>query len=244
MPRRHTPKRINAPDVSCEELAASLTALRRINIRLGSARALITNLKSWSHAWPTDGTPITLLDVASGSADIPVAARTWAAQRGFDLRITAIDAHEDTLALAREHVRTELGDGDTGITLQCADARNLMELFAAQSFDYVHASLFLHTLPDIEVLTALRIMERLARRGIIITDLWRSPVTALNARSFTLRAPEHIKVDMRSSVEASFTMRDVRDICHRLEVPWWNVRWKPFRGCFTLAGERSGAWKL
>ena len=234
---------MDAPDVPRDELDGALTFLRQVNARLGGSALLLRSLSRWSRNWPTDR-PVTLLDIATGSADIPVAARRWAIAKGFDLRVTGIDAHETTLTLAREHVQHELGRDTDAITLHRADARQLIEVFGPQSFDYVHAGLFLHHLPDIEVLTVLRIMERLARRGIIWSDLWRSPFTALGVRLVSMRAPDIVKHDGRVSVQAGFTLKEVRDIRQRLSLSWCALRCHPTVGRFTLAGQRQGAWKL
>lgn len=236
MRRRLTPERMDDPAIPRDELAASLQFVRAINRNFGGARAAIVPLARWSRRWPRDR-PISVLDVATGSADIPLAMRRWAERRGFDVRITAIDAHETTLALAREHIGSA-----AGIELLRADALQLFDSFQPQSFDYVHAGMFLHHLPDIEVLTALRIMDRLARAGIIWNDLIRSRIGAMAIRLMTTGRPEGVRHDARVSVEAGFTPREVRDIAQRLDLGYARVRWNLFTHRFTLAGEKPGAW--
>jgi ubiquinone/menaquinone biosynthesis C-methylase UbiE len=81
---------------------------------------------------------VTLLDVATGSADLPLAATRWARRAGFQLRVTGVDKHHATLALAREHVKDE-------VELRPADALELDTYFMPGSFDYVHAGLFLRS---------------------------------------------------------------------------------------------------
>ena len=48
------------------------------------------------------------------------AARRWAQERGFDLRITGVDKHATTLELAKEHLA-----GWRGVTLVRAEALEL-----------------------------------------------------------------------------------------------------------------------
>jgi hypothetical protein len=64
-----------------------------------------------------------------------------------------------------------------------ADALQIMDRFEAGTFDYAHAGMFLHHLDDLEVMTALRIMHRLAGRGLIWNDLVRGTVELLLVRS-------------------------------------------------------------
>src|SRR5688572_22815097 len=147
------------------ELERSLRFIRGVNRLLGGRRALLWHLDRWSVRWPR-GRPVTLLDVGTGSADLPVAARRWATARGFDLRVTGVDLHPTTLDLARRHIA-----GDEGITLVQGDALRLDELYAPGSFDCVHAGMFLHHLSPAGVVACLGVMDRLARSGLIWNDL-------------------------------------------------------------------------
>ncbi|TVQ30391.1 MAG: methyltransferase domain-containing protein [Phycisphaeraceae bacterium] len=237
--RRLTPELMDDPNVPRDELERSLRFLRALNARLGGVSALLSHLQVWSSRWPRDR-PVTLLDIATGSADIPIAARAWAERAGFDLRITAVDMHEKTLEIAREQV--ERAGAADAIELRQADARRLMDEHEPHSFDYVHAGLFLHHLPDIEVLTVLRIMDRLAGAGLVWSDLVRSRLSMLGARIATIRAPQIVKHDAVVSVEAGFTKAEVLDLRNRLDLTWCEYRRSPLRYRFTLAGERPDAW--
>lgn len=225
-------------DVPNHDLSASLAYIRGINRRLGGVTALVGHLKRWSSGWK-QSERITLLDIATGSADLPVEARKWALSAGFDLQVTGVDVHEKTLDFARKHVQ-QASEQDArvgeGIELFQADAKQLMERFDAQRFDYVHAGMFLHHLPEIEVLTVLRIMERLAARGIIWNDLVRSRVAHAAIRVLTIGQPEIVRHDARVSVEAGFTKREVLEYARRLDLDWCRYSWSFFTQRFTLAG--------
>lgn len=241
IPRRLTPELMDDPGVARDELARSLAYIRGVNRWLGGSRALLRHLARWSAGWKP-GEIITLLDIATGSADIPIAVRRWALRRGFDVRITGIDLHETTLAIARERVdaasRADARIG-AGITLVRADARRLVEEFGAASFDYAHASLFLHHLPDIEVMTVLRIMDRVSRRGVVWNDLVRSRLHRALAAMLTVGASSIVKHDARVSVEAGFTKREALDMTRRLGMNYIRVYGAPGWYRFTAAGERS-----
>jgi len=240
MKRRLTAELMDDPAVPHSELAASLSYLRTLNRWLGNRRILFSLLRSWSARWPKDQ-PITLLDIATGSADIPLAIRAWALARGHDLRITAIDCHESTLAEARTHIeKASRADPRLaeGITLLRADAKDLLDRFGPQSFDYVHTSLFLHHLHEVEALTVLRIMDRLARRGIIWNDLVRSRLHRLLTYPATFLASPIVKHDARVSVEAGFTRREVMEYARRLDLTYARYIAPPLWYRFVFAGER------
>lgn len=241
MQRTLTPELMDDPSVEPEKLGRSLAYIRAVNRRLGGQAALLRHLNEWSSRWPKDG-PITLLDIATGSADLPVAARRWALARGFDLRITGVDLHETTLDFARAYIEEASKDEpriSEGIELRRVDAGALMDHYEPGAFDYVHAGLFLHHLPEIEILTVLRIMERLCRRGLIWNDLVRSRLAHLAIRLLTLRQPEMVRHDARVSVEAGFTKREVLDIARRLDLDWCRYRASFVAQRFTLAGEKT-----
>lgn len=236
MQRRLTPELMDAPDVPRDELSLALRYLRWVNRRLGGTNALVRQLDRWSRRWPKDR-PITLLDVATGSADIPLAAVRWARGRGFDLRVTAVDNHESTLELAREHVK-----GEANITLEHVDALRLRERFAPGSFDYVHAALFLHHLSDIRALTVLASMGTLARAGVVWSDLVRSRLHRAAVTVACVGQPEIVKHDARVSFEAGFTRAEALDMARRCELMSPRYHHFPLWYRFTLTSEAPGVW--
>jgi len=148
------------------------------------------------------------------------------------VHVTAVDAHPTTLDLAREQV----GD-DPDIELVCADARSLMDRFEPAAFDYAHAGMFLHHLDDIEVMTVLRIMDRLTARGLIWNDLVRGPVEAIAIRLLTLGSCAMVRHDGAVSVAAGFTRPEVRDIARRVGLANVEYRRHLF-GRFTLVSTK------
>lgn len=242
MRRQLTPEWMDDPGVDPAELKEALAFIRKVNLRLGGVKALTKHLERWSTRWP-DGHEVTILDVATGSADIPVEVVRWAGERGHRVRITAVDIHETTLDSAREHVERELG-ADAPIELVRADAKELVDQYGPLSFDYVHAGMFLHHLSEIEILTVLRIMERVAKRGIVWNDLVRSRVAMAGIWALTLGQSDMIKHDARLSVRAGFTKKEVKDYAQRTSLGYCRYRSSFFTQRFTLAGEKRGAWVI
>lgn len=241
MRRIVTPELMDDPGVDPAALRAALRYIRGVNRRLGGVSGLLRHLKTWSRSWPP-GRPVTLIDLGTGSADLPIAARRWARTAGLDLRITAVDNHEETLAAAREELEREL-PGDGGVELVCADAKHLATRFGDRSFDYAHAGLFLHHMPsDVAVMTVLRVMDRLAVRGIVWNDLVRTRVGYAAIRAMTVGQPAMVRHDARVSVRAGFTRREALDLAERVGITYCRYRWSVFTHRFTLAGERPGAW--
>ena len=235
-----TPEMMDDPDAGEDDLRRSLAFIRGINRRLGGVEGLLRRLRRWSSRWPTGG-PVRLLDIGTGSADIPAAAAEWAAAAGHDLRITAVDLHPTTLAAAANHIASR-PEAARRIDLQQHDALRLMDSFEPGSFHYVHAGMFLHHLPEIEVLTVLRIMDRLASAGIVWNDLLRSRIVLAVTTLMTARQPEMVRHDACASVRAGFRAREAADIARRVGLDYCSTRANLFHGRFVVAGEKPGAW--
>ncbi len=229
---------MDGANVSRESMQQALAFIRGVNRRLGGAAALIRHLHAWSKNWPK-GRPITLLDLGTGSADIPLAVRRWGEAQGHDIRITATDVHPLTLELAREHV-----SGAKGVEVTSLDALAMRESLSARSFDYVHAGMFLHHLSEIQVLTVLAGMDRVAAQGVVWNDLVRSRLNLAFITLATTGQSEMIRHDARASVRAGFTRPEVLDLAQRCDLRFCRYHASLFTGRFTLAGEKPGAWGM
>ncbi len=221
---------MDRPDADPRELARALAFLRTVNRRLGGAKVLLRILHRDARSWPADR-PVRLLDVGTGSADIPLAVVRWARSNGRRVIVTAVDAHPATIKLASEHI-----GGEADIELLCAHALTLRDRFASGSFDYAHAGMFLHHLQDVEVVTMLAIMQHVARRRVVVNDLVRGVIGSLGMRLLSLRAPPLVKHDGPASVRAGFTKREIIDLATRAELP--RLRYRVHLGYrFTLTSD-------
>jgi ubiquinone/menaquinone biosynthesis C-methylase UbiE len=236
MQRQVAPELIDDPALDVRERERSLRYVRTTNRRFGGVESLLARLRAWSVRWPKDR-PVTLLDVGTGSADLPLAARRWAEGAGFDLRITAIDSCGPTLDIARRIV----GDAP-GITLRRLDAQEMVGVFGARSFDYVHAGLFLHHFDDGAIPPMLGEMDRLAKAGVIWNDLLRTTRGWMVWYLVTMFQPYVVRHDARASYRAGFTGEEVLGLARAAGVDYaqysFNYNWQRF----TLSGERPGAW--
>jgi len=168
-----TPKRIYEEELldsgegTDDDVAENLSDLRRINKVLGGTRVV---LEAVAKAARRDRVgELSLLDVGTGSADIPSAVGRWCRSQGIRASIAAVDISERNLRVARSRLGI-----DPEIGLLRADALNLP--FVSRSFDYVTASLFLHHFRDEDVARLLHDFARIARRAVIVNDLVRNLV--------------------------------------------------------------------
>ncbi|MCI0365924.1 MAG: methyltransferase domain-containing protein [Phycisphaerales bacterium] len=232
--RTLTPEFIDDPNVDPAGLAESFRYIRSVNRRLAGTAAALKQFKRWARNWNPQQL-IRVLDVGTGLADIPLAIVEWAQRNGFRLEVTGIDLHPTTVNLARAAIR-----GSPNIQIVQVDALKLMDHFQPNFFDYAHAGMFLHHLNDIEVITVLRIMDRLATRGLIWNDLVRGWVGKIGSRLLTMRLPRMVRHDAIVSVNAGFTRREAIDLALRAGLSRVRFRRHLFYR-FTLASDKSNA---
>ena len=161
--RRRGSEILDDPATDAAVRERSLHDVRRSNLLLGGLRAALAEV---ARLLPTVGARGTLLDVGTGLADIPFAARELARKQGVALVVLGVDGAE---SLAR--VTAPALDGSA-----CADARALP--FADASVDLVTCSQLLHHFDDVEIPRVLRELDRVARGHVIVSDLRRSWLAA------------------------------------------------------------------
>ena len=181
------------------------------------------------------GATATLLDVGTGTADIPLTLAGWARTRNIDLRITATDINEPVLYLAGAYLA---GRGD--IALQAADATCLP--YADESFDYVMCNLALHHFPPVSARLVLSEMYRVSRRAILVNDLVRTRVGWWSARLVfgVITRDAMTRHDGPLSVLRAYTVEEMEALAKAAGIPRARVRTRPmFR--LELIAEKAGA---
>jgi ubiquinone/menaquinone biosynthesis C-methylase UbiE len=179
---------------------AELKDLTLLNRWFGGTRAVIGALLPLLPGGP-DAT-CTLLDVGTGSGDIPRAVARAAARRG--VRVITIGLDRSPLAArlaARDGLATVVSDG------------GLLPL-ASRSVDFVVASQVLHHLPPELAARWIRECDRVARRAVVIADLRRArmAMAAMWAVSFPLGLHPATRHDAVVSLQRGYTVREFEEL--------------------------------
>jgi SAM-dependent methyltransferase len=207
-------------EFTAAELDANFRDIQRVNRWFGGTSAILGALPDFV---PAGAKTLTLLDIATGAADIPIAIQGWSATRGLAVEITATDIEPKMLALASAQIA-----GTSGISLRQADARDLP--FASRSFDVVTCSLALHHFDPAGAVQVLREMNRLCRTGFIVNDLRRGAIgygaTWLASRLTTRnRLTRH---DAPLSVRRAYTPIELRSLLDEAGVVDAEIRTVPW----------------
>ncbi len=148
------------------ELAENLDDIRKVNQLGGGTRVVLRHLPGLLEGLPWDR-PVEILDLGTGSADIPVAIADWLRPRNRAARIVASDFSDEVLAAARRRI---------GRRHEIATARYdaLAVPLLDRAVDVVLSSLTMHHFEPEEAVRLLREMHRLGRAGFILNDIARS----------------------------------------------------------------------
>jgi SAM-dependent methyltransferase len=187
-------------------LVGNLRDLRRINRWLGGVALTSAGID----ALAAHRRDLTVLDVGTGGADIPLALLVAAPRRGRTVRVVGLDNRPEVLAAAA--IAAPAVATTDGLTMQLGDGRSLP--YPDDAFDVVHASLVLHHLDGDEGPAVLREMARVARLGIVVNDLHRSRLAWIGAwlLGHVLTTNRYTRHDAPLSVRRAYRVDEALDL--------------------------------
>lgn len=180
------------------------------------------------------GKPVTILDVGSGGADIPIRLVGWARRRGRRFRVIAVDRDRKILEVARRRARAY-----PEIAFVQADGLQLP--VKVGGVDAAISSLTLHHLEPDAAPHLLAEMSRISRIGFVVNDLVRSRVAyALVWLATRLFAWNRIsRHDGPLSVLRAYTPREIRSLAARAGVGRISIVRHPFCVRLAVVGARE-----
>jgi SAM-dependent methyltransferase len=240
MRRSREKEMMDLPGQPRQLLEEDLRNLRILNRYLGGYRTVLRGLRRLVKEQQMRR--FSLLDIGTGSGDIPARITDWAQQHGIKTSIVGLDPEPVTARVAATLTNPpsnpllqrlsstvipakagiqgeEQGDfGRCGILVVRADG--LAPPFRAASFDFVLASQLLHHFSEEKIVALLRIWSQLARRAIIISDLVRHPAAYYGIRMLTLLFTRNVmtRTDAPLSVKRAFTLAEWRELFQRAGV--------------------------
>jgi SAM-dependent methyltransferase len=218
---------MDGSDYAAAELIENLADLRRVNRYLGGVGALARHLFPMIEA--LGRRRIRLLDVGSGSADIPTRIVDWARARGIEVSLVALDLNEITAGEARKQVANYP-------EIEAVRADAMLLPFEERSFDFTLASLFLHHFEDDRAAVLIENFVRVSREAFIINDLRRHPVAYYSIKALTRLFTRNrlVRNDSAVSVLRGFTEADIEAIARQAHTRLQIYRHFPYR--FILIG--------
>lgn len=208
---------MDRPQPVSAELVADLKNLRTLNRYFGSYRLVRYFLKRWLR--PNDN--LRILDLATGSGDIPRLIARFAREAGATVTIDAVDFQGSTIAIA-----TEQSIDYPEIDFHCADIHSFG---AERTYDLVLCSLALHHFSDENAIRLLCHAGKLSRNKVMVADLrrsWLAKVGIICLTTLVFREPM-TRNDARVSMERAFSFRELAQLA--TAAGWRNFGHRRFR---------------
>ena len=201
LPRTDEPEDIDQPGQPYSDIAASLADIALSNRLFGGTQTILHHVDCLLAGVPQDR-PIRILDIATGSADIPEALAEWGRRQKRPLTVIGVDNQAAMLRMAQARV--------PNVFLVQADALALP--FAPGSFDLAFCALAFHHLGFESSVRLLTSMDTLTTRGFIVSDLRRDLPTlwGVQAALAAVQAHPFTRHDGPASVRRAFSLREYR----------------------------------
>jgi len=220
IPRVREPELMDDPALAEADHLRALVALGRINTLSLTAARLAAGVVALAGKKQDSVAGLEVIDVASGGGDVTIdlARRLEESARWGTISVTGIDISPRAIERAGD-LAARLGSPATflfrDVTAQGCPA-----------CDVAVSSLFLHHLDDDDARQLLRVMASAARRGIVISDLIRSPTGLFLAYVATLflTASRVARVDGPRSVRAARTPAEYRALLESVGLRGATVR--------------------
>ena len=224
--RRREPEWMDDPSIGVAAHDDALRGLARLNRVSRSHAILWSRVARMARSANAAGRPLRVLDVATGSGDVPLAMAHRARKAGLDIHWSVCDISAHALDAARSRA---VRSGFTFVGHQLDVTSH--DLPAAE---VSICSLFLHHLDPPQVVGVLRGMRRASSLAIGIADLDRSPwglaLAWLASRALT-RSPI-VHTDALLSVRAGFRPDEIRRMAELAGLAGatleraWPARWR------------------
>ena len=210
---------LDDPGADPRKVTTSLGNIARANRWFGGCAAVRYGLDRLLDGVPA-GRTLTLLDIGTGSGDLPQDAMRWAAGRGVHLVPVGLERSRTAASLARAtSLPTVVG---------CASALP----FGDRTFDLVLMSQVAHHLAADAAVELFRAAARVARVGVVVADLRRARLAQLlfDVGARLLRFDQVTRVDGITSIARGYRPAELAALAARAGVqahvearPGWRV---------------------
>lgn len=207
---------LDRPDLPEADVRANLADLRRINRYLGGIRVvqnfILEELRE------EELREANLLDVGTGSADIPQGMIAWCRKKGVRLQVTAVDRRPGNLSMFAPR------DCHGALLRVAADAFHLP--FPDASFTWVTASLLIHQFDEEGIIRILQELYRLAQRSFLINEIERDWVPfAFMKLTWPIFARSYVsRHDAATSIRQAFQSHELIELARRAGFKRFDVR--------------------
>ncbi|MEY2510493.1 MAG: hypothetical protein QOE26_1256 [Verrucomicrobiota bacterium] len=209
------PELMDRPQPVTPELASDLRNLRQLNRYFGSYRLIMHFVRRWIQP----GSRMRILDLATGSGDIPRLVVDHARKTGASVAVDAVDQQQSTLKIARS-----LSGNYPEIDFIQGDILTV----GGGPYDIVLCSLALHHFDEQAAADLFKRCRELSSRYVLVSDLRRGLLAAIGVHLLTaliFRQPM-TRIDARLSAARAFSFGEFQALAER--AGWQNFGHRKF----------------
>lgn len=214
---------IDRPDCEPALAAASYRFMETVNCRFGGIQAVQRFLAAEIPKHPT-GSPLRILDIGSGSCDIPLAMSRWARTQGIPLHFTCLELSPHAFEIARKRLERA---ADPAVHLLQQD---IFTHQPVEPYDCALASMCFHHFSNEQILAVVQRVSGFVRSSLLINDLRRSFLASLAAGLLltVTGTPSGVRHDALLSIRRGFNVNELDMLLRQLSgvtVSVESVRW-------------------
>ena len=208
--RSTTMEFLDRPDCDPALAAASYRFMETVNCRFGGILIVRRFLAAEAARRPT-GAPLRILDIGSGSCDIPLAVSRWARAYDIPLHFTCLEMAGHAVDIARGQLALA---GNPAVQLLQEDAFTHQP---AEPYDCAVASMCFHHFSDAQILTLVQRLRGFVLNSVLINDLRRSRLSSLAARLLLAGTPAGVRHDALLSIRRGFKISELSTLLRQLD---------------------------
>jgi len=203
---------LDRPDCDPELAAASYRFMEMVNGCFGGIRVVRRFLHAET-AGHHGAAPLRVLDIGSGSCDIPLAVSRWAQVRGIPLHFTCLEMADHAMDIARGQLAKA---GDPAVRLLQEDVFSHHPL---EPYDCAVASMCFHHFSNEHILALLRRLRGFVHGSVLINDLRRSGLADFAARLLLTGTgmSAGVRHDALLSIRRGFKIPELRALLQQLD---------------------------
>lgn len=196
---------MDRPQPVSAELERDLSNLRQLNRSFGSYSLIASFLRRWIKP----GARLRILDLATGSGDIPRLVADHAREVRADVRIDALDQQPSTLEIA-----TRLSADYQNISFI---EGNVLRWRASEPYDLVLCTLALHHFSEPDAVQILRRCRESSSKFVLVSDLrrgWFGTIGVYLLTATIFREPM-TRFDARLSMARAFSFSELGELARQ-----------------------------
>jgi len=214
---------LDRPDCDPALANASYRFMEMVNCRFGGIRMVRRFLSTEMKRRHAD-IPLRVLDIGSGSCDIPLAVSKWAHAYGRSLHFTCLEMSDHAIDIARRQLGRE-----RNLTIQLLQ-EDAFTHQPAEPYDCAVASMCFHHFSNTQILTLLERLRGFVEKSVLINDLRRTRLASFSARLLLSGTgmPAGVRHDALLSIRRGFKINELNALLRQLDNVTFSVepvRW-------------------